>query len=647
MFATGFLLLPDRVTEAPVLSRRLVSRSLRRAPGGTGPGRRRWLYAAVSAIALAGAAAAVPILPAAADPGTINFMAVSGNGSGNLSVTVTSDDQLTGITVHLWSGGSDTGTDVLDLTDFAELDTFSPGATQTWTLGNPAKDLAKLPPGAYTATADATDVAVPADTVTDQPLTGKFSYLAQPTLTLSSITSTRPNQSVAVTGQVTGCVALSCPTNWPIGTPVIVSDVTSTSQPTWQGATTDQGGDFSVPGVTAVPGDSYVASVPATSTNVAGTSAAVQDAAQYATTSITATATAAPFGHQTISGTLTYQSGLNQIPAPSGVSITFTAQGQSPITTTTDADGTFSQMLPPVSGTTAWTLSSQANDQATNPFLAGTQVSINATQTQWLASIGTFSATINRDYFLTVKGCMTTTTQPAPPADFPAIQLQYELTKAGPWKTIGTISTTPPLSGCKGVSFLAGGVTLIPSAYYRAVSTADDIYTSATSSRVKAGLIATRFTAFKASPKTVAAGKKVKISGTLQYHTNKWHGYARQRVLLIFAKHENAKRYFAFKWLTTGKNGTFSDTFTYNLGTMWWSANYNGNSTHFIAGAIPVHVTMRGRAVRHIAATQSITHGQTAASLFETMHGPAGWGRFGWPFMMAADPLLIMMGTQA
>ncbi len=212
MFAAGFLLLPDRVTEAPVLSRRLVSRSLRRAPEGNAPGRRRWLYAAVSAIALAGGAAAVPILPAAADPGTINFLAVSGNGSGNLTVTVTSDDQLTGITVHLWSGGSDTGTDVLDISDFTEQDTFSPGATQTWTLNDPAKDLANLAPGAYTATADATDEAVPADTVTDQPLTGKFSYLAQPTLTLSSITSTRPNQSVSVTGQVTGCVALSCPT---------------------------------------------------------------------------------------------------------------------------------------------------------------------------------------------------------------------------------------------------------------------------------------------------------------------------------------------------------------------------------------------------------------------------------------------------
>ncbi len=37
---------------------------------------------------------------------------------------------------------------------------------------------------------------------------------------------------------------------------------------------------------------------------------------------------------------------------------------------------------------------------------------------------------------------MTTTTQPAPPADFPAIQIQYKLTKTGRWKVLGNVSTT-------------------------------------------------------------------------------------------------------------------------------------------------------------------------------------------------------------
>ncbi len=595
-------------------------------------------------IALAGAVV-VPVLPAAADTGSIAFNSVSGNGSGNLTVTVTSDDPLASITVHLWSGAPDVGTPALSKSDFTEQGSFSAGTPQTWVLNAPAADLAGLAPGSYAATADGTDLDGD-QTVSDQSLSGSFNFLAQPTLTLSGLTSTQPNQSVNAMGQVTGCATLSCPTlGWPVGTPVTVTDTTKASQPTWQGATTDAGGDFQVPQVTAVPGDSYVASVPATSTNLAGTSAAVQDAAQFATTSITATATQAPFGHQTITGSLTYQSGLSQVPAPSGVTISFTAEGQPTITTTTGTNGTFSQLLPPITGTTAWTLSSEPNDLATNPFLAGTQESISATQTPWSASIGGFSATINRDYFLTVGGCMSTTTQPAPPADFPQIQIQYELTKAGPWIELGTVSTMT-MTGCQGVAFFAGGLTRIPSAYYRASFPGDDIYTPATSASVKAALIQTRFTSFTASPKTVNAGKKLKISGTLQYHSNKWHGYAHQRVLLIFAKRKNAKRYFSFKWLTTGKNGTFSDTFAYNLGTMWWSANYNGNSTHFVAGASPIHVTMHGRAVRRVAATRPTARAQLATALFETMHGKGGWRSVGWPFLIAADPLLIMMGKQ-
>ena len=358
-----------------MLSRRLVSRSLVPAPKGSAPWRRRWLYAAVGVIALAGAVA-VPVLPAAADTGNIAFDTVSGDGSGNLTVTITSDDPLGSIVVHLWSGGSDTGTDVLNLTDFVEQGSFVDGSTpQTWVLNTPATDLASLQPGTYTATLDVTD-ADSDQTVTDLSPTGQntFSFLAQPTLKLSSLSSTQPNQSVSATGQLTGCAALSCPSpGWPVGTPVTITDITATGQPTWQGATTDAGGDFQVPGVTAIPGDNYTASVAATSTNLAGTSSAVQDSAVYATTSIQATATSAPFGHQIITGTLTYQSGLNQVAAPSGVTITFDAQGQPELSTTTSANGTFSKMLPAVPGTTTWTLSSQANDQATNPFLAGTQ----------------------------------------------------------------------------------------------------------------------------------------------------------------------------------------------------------------------------------------------------------------------------------
>ena len=140
-----------------MLRRRLASRPLGPAREGTAPRRRRWLYAALGVIALAGAVA-VPVVPAAADTGAITFNSVSGNGSGNLAVTVTSDDPLGSITVHLWSGAPDIGTAALSRSDFTEQGTFSAGTQQTWVLNAPATDLAALPAGTYTATADATDL---------------------------------------------------------------------------------------------------------------------------------------------------------------------------------------------------------------------------------------------------------------------------------------------------------------------------------------------------------------------------------------------------------------------------------------------------------------------------------------------------------
>jgi hypothetical protein len=639
-FPTGSLLLSDRVTEAPVLRRRLASRSLGPAREGSAPRRRRWLYGALGVIALA-SAVAVPVVPAAADTGAITFNSVSGNGSGNLTVTVTSDDPLASITVHLWSGAPDTGTAALSRSDFTEQGTFSAGIQQTWVLNAPATDLAALPAGTYAATADATDLDGDQTTITDQPLAGTFNFQVVPSISLTQATvpSTAPNQDINITGQLNAVQPLDTTAAGWGGQPVAITDSSNTK---WTGTTLSDG-SFSIQ-VTGTPGDQYTASVAATGANLAATSpTSTTDVPQYATTSITATATPAPYGQQTISGALTYQSGLNQATAPGGVTITATSPGQQNIVTTTGANGNFSMLLPAVAGTTTWTLSSQNNDLATNPFLAGTQESISAMQT-WPSAISGFSATLNRYYTLTVGGCLSTSTQPPPPADYPMIQIQYELTTAGPWRELGTVSTTT-MPGCKGAEFRAQGTALAASAYYRAYFPGDGTYTSATGASMKAALIATRFSSFTASPKSVAAGKNLKISGTLQYHTNKWHGYAHQRVLLIFAKRKDAKRYFSFKWLTTGKNGTFSHTFAYNLGTMWWSANYNGNSKHLIAGAHPIHVTMYGRAVRRVAAMQSPAQLTTAWS--ETMHGKGGWQSFGFPFLMAAEPLLILMGRQA
>jgi hypothetical protein len=627
-----------------VVRRRLVRRPLAPVSAPRARLRHRWLYAALAGLALTGSIV-LPALPAAADTGTITFNSVSGDGSGNLAVTVTSDDPLSSITVYLWPGVPDTGTAALTSSDFTEQGTFSAGVPQIWTLSTPSTDLSTLPPGTYTATAIATDADLDQTTPADQVLTGAFNFQIVPSISLSqaTVSSTAPGQDVNITGQLTAVQPLGIsPTAWS-GQTVTITDSSST---TWTG-TSGTNGSFSIP-VTGTPNDQYTASVAATAANLGATSpTSTTDVAQFATTSISAAATSAPYGQQSITGTLTYQSGLSQVAAPGGVQITAMADGQQPVSTTTSGNGSFSMMLPAVTGTTIWNLTSQANDLATSPFLAGTTTSISAVQT-WPATLGGFSATLSKYYVLTVGGCLSSSLDPAPPPDFPTIQIQYELTTAGPWRELGTVSTTQ-MTGCAGAAFLAQGGAPAAGAYYRAYFPGDETYQPASGIGVKAALIATRFDPFQASARTLASpAKKVTISGTLQYRGRKWTGYARQRVLLIYSK--NNKSWYAYHWLRTNNKGAFSSTFADAVGTAYWSANYNGNGTHLVAGAPEVKVTVRHWHAR-------VTGGpgqqpQPVTAFFTT--GPSGGSQrssswhtgIGWPFLMAADPLLILMGVQ-
>jgi hypothetical protein len=214
--------------------RRLTSRPWRAASAPLSGFPRRLLYAAIGVIALA-SSAALPAVSASADTGAINFLAVSGNGSGNLTVTVSSDDPLGTVTVHLMSGA----TDVLDLTDLSEQGTFSPDVTQTWVLNNPATDLAALLPGTYTATADATD-ADNDQTVQAQSLTGAFDFQVVSSISVSqpTVTSTAPNQQVSIAGQLNAVQPLSTTAVGWGGQTVTITD---SSNKTWTGTSTSNG----------------------------------------------------------------------------------------------------------------------------------------------------------------------------------------------------------------------------------------------------------------------------------------------------------------------------------------------------------------------------------------------------------------------
>ena len=600
---------------------------------------RYWIGAALGALALA-SPLAIAAAPATAQVGIV-FGQVSGDGSGDLAVTIESDNPLTTITIHLWSGGSDTGTDVLDTSDFTPPATFEPDEFQTYVLANPAVDLetgasTPLPPGSYSATGDATDNQ--GNEVTDQQLTGAFNFLAQPTLAFSSSTfnTTKPDQSVTISGQITGCSTLACPGSWS-GTPVTVTDVTASSKPQWT-ATADSAGDFSATEVTGVPGDYYSASVPAAQgTSLAATSPNTQDLPQYAPTSITATAQPAAYGTQKVTGQLTYQppSGFTQVDAPAGVQITATA-GPHKVSTTTGTDGNFSLALPAITGTTTWLISSEANDLDSTPFLAGTEYSVDGTQL-WPVKIS-FSASLNKSGQLTVEACMSPTISQRPPADDPTMDFYWRSRRSAKWQWLGSSSITISQQGCAGFSFIASGAPPAPSAYYQARFRGDNVYAHAVSASTgRVWSYPTRFHEFRASPRSVKAGHKVTISGILQYQAgSKWLAYGHEPIVMLFSPSRNGQYYHPVgESVRTNRKGVFSWTFT-DTTTDYWKVYYAGNDRHFAVTARPILVRVHGGG-----SSEQRLVGQPvnlpSASL--SAHGSA------WPFVLSADPWLVLMGN--
>jgi hypothetical protein len=628
---------------------RRLSRT-RPAPDPQAPrSRRRWIYAAVSAAALL-AAIAIPAIPAAADNGEIDFTTVTGDGSGDLAVTVASDYPLLAgsLTVH-----------VLDLTDFTtDLSTWAYDAPQTYTLASPSADLAGLEPGTYTVTLDATDTNSPADQVAgvgpDDDST--FAFLAQPVVTLSAPTfpTTAPAQQVSIAGTISStCPTLACPSGgWPLDTPVTITDVTNSSQPTWSGQTSDTGGDFTVSGITGNPGDEYTASVPAQAGySLAATSAgSIQDVAQFTIGTITAVAGTAYLGQQTITGTVTYPSptsGFEPVPAPAGITITATASGQQPVTTQTGANGTFSLgPLPTISGSTAWTLSGPTNDLATSPFLTVEPSTVDAVQQEFPATITKFTAraTMNREVY--VAGCLSSPASGAP-ADNPGIQIQYRTSTKAVWRTLGAVSSMP-VAGCAGAGFLGNGLQPAGRAYYRATFGGDSVYLAATSATSVGWLYQERYVPFSLTPTSVRAGQKITVKSRLEILGNygtKWRAFTGQKVVIAFSKRVKNKIWYEVRSLKTNKKGDFSATFADTVGTQYWSVGYAGNATHYPQWSSNVHVKVHGQLRAATVMSPAATTSAKASSPLIPVIRPPGLPAGGlWQeFLIVAQPLIYLL----
>jgi len=604
---------------------------------------RYWVGAALGALALA-SPLAIAAAPAAAQG--IQFNSVSGDGSGNLTIAVTSGYQLTDWTLSLSNGTSTYTMD--DFADFTDTSApFTAGVQQVYVLDAAAaqQDLEStlaLPPGEYQVTATAATDSNGDTLPSSQTLANSFAFLAQPTLAFSSPTfnTTKPNQAVTINGQVTGCATLACPSGgWPVGTAVTVTNITASDQPYWDGQTTDSSGDFSVSNVTGVPGDKYSASVLAISgTSVPATAPSdTLDVPQYAETSITATAAPAAYGTQTVTGQLTYEppSGFTPVAAPAGVPVTATA-GPHNVSTTTGSNGDYILALPAITGTTTWLISSEANDLDSTPFLGGTEVSLSATQL-WPVKIS-FRASLDKAGQLTVEACMSPTISQRPPADDPMMEFDWRSRGSGPWHYFGESSVISQEGGCAGLGYIASGAPPAPSAYYRAYFPGDNVYASAVSASTgRVWSYPTRFQEFRASPRSVKAGHKVTISGILQYQAgSKWLVYEHEPIVILFAPTRKAQTWFQPYGgsVRTNSKGVFSWTFT-DTSTEYWKVYYAGNDRHFAVTARPIPVRVHGGgSSEHAPPGQPVS----VPSAVVSTHGNV------WPFVLSDDPWLVLMG---
>jgi hypothetical protein len=507
---------------------------------------------------------------------------------GQMNVQLLSPTPINSMTIHLFSGS----TDVLDLplSDFTDESTFSADEDQSYELTDPGTALGSLPLGTYTATGDATDTG--ADSVTGQAITGSFAFLAATTITIgpASVFTTYPDEPITVSGQLSIQDPFASSPSGFAGQTVTITEY-GTSPATYTTTTAPDGSyTLQVPGT---PLDLYEASFGATATTrAANPSGVLEDLGQAAATQLTATVSpaAADWGHtQSVSGTLTYQSGSQWLPAPAGVTVTVAQEGGSQnVTATTQAGGTFLATLPAVPGTTTWLVRSE-QDNGSNPFLQSAETQVNGT-VLLPAAITRFTAKLSKYGVVTLTGCLATTAAGQSVSDYPDVDIQYALQPGGPWRNLGSVGTGH-VSGCAGAAIDADGAAPSNYAYYRATFTGDSVLEPTTSNSSLAWLYATRFSPFRVSPRSVTSGKKFTVSGTLEYYYSHWRGYGHQRVRIIFSP--NKKTWYSYGWVTTTSKGTFSKSIADRYGTGYWTVLYYGNNTHLVAGTTIIKVTVR------------------------------------------------------
>lgn len=527
-------------------------------------------------------------IPSAAHA-AINISVTSDNNPGDpymvqVQVNDGNGQQLSSMTVHLSSATT---------TDYPLTMQYASGApdAQIWTGTIPQTD---LPPDTYTVTVDAAD-----STESDPGLAAPnpIAILYTPTVTVQASPSALSygDTSTTLSGQVTGVVA-GAPGATPAdlsGVSVLLFDANAGTET--QFATTQSDGTYSGQVQLTNLLDQYSVVVDSGPTMNSGGSGPLpitinSDATRFVSAQVTPTDFVYGSGQPaTLSGTLQYNNastGWQPLPDVTVVAVA----GQDVKNLTTDAQGQFTWSYSPDSDGTSW------NIEAGGGNLFGVSQQSGTIHVAVPVQFTSFSASLNSFAQLKVKACAHVT---APGFNMPGSRLtvQYSTKPTGPWSTLGTIAMTT--SGINVPSSCSSGAdgyfhrTLnakLANAYYRAYLPATVNNQAVASSPLHRWKYVTRIISMKVSPTVVHRGGKLTVSGRLQQFNGKWRSFSRQQILIIL-KPRGSKKWFWIKKVRTSSTGHFTSTFVDPV-TAYWSADYEGNATHFASGGSVHHVTV-------------------------------------------------------
>ena len=488
--------------------------------------------------------------------------------------------QLTSMTVHLKAGAAD----VYDITDMAYTSGVATG--QIWTAAAPIPQAA-VPPGTYTMTVDATDTT---ETDSGLPAPGSFSITYTTTLTVAANPASLSygETGTTISGTVTGVVAGSpYTTPAPLGG-VAVGVLDNNTNVTTPVGTTQPDGSYSGHIVLPVAGDPYQVVAASGPTWLAGSASSPVTWAKDPTRLVSVKVTPQNFNYggtvpATVTGTAEYDNastGWQPLPdQPVRAGLVGSAVQH---TVMTDSSGHFTWQYVP-SSDARWSVEvGDGNVLGYGSASGSVHVAVPLRVTSFTASLSTFGE-------LTVTGCVRATVSgfngPAGP-----LAIQYSAQPSGPWLTLGHVARHSN-SACSlsGESYFSGSLPVqLARAYYRAYVKPTPDNQSAFGKPVLLWKYVTRIVALHVSPGTVHKGGKLTVSGRLQYYYGGWRNFARQQVLIIL-KPKGSKAWYWMVKVNTNASGYFTSTFTDPVSATW-SADYNGNATHFASGAVVYYV---------------------------------------------------------